>query len=219
MNYYFAWIAVLALQASWVHASQGTGSNWDPVMEDETLLVERRAYEKSGLNEIRGVTRIRASLNALMALLKDANFNHHWVYRSGGARVLQAESYAQIYVYGIVNAPLPMSDRDTVVRFDYRQHPQTKVITISISNFPEFIGAKSGLVRVPDFGGHWCLRPQAGGWVEVTYQIYGDPGGWIPVWIANYAAEISVTRTLQNMSAVVGRYEGASSRFVEELPK
>jgi hypothetical protein len=191
-------------------------SDWETVFESDGLLVQRRPYPGSALQEIRGVTRVKASLNAVMALLKDAGFNRQWVYRSGGAKILQENGYAQAYVYGVVDAPWPMEDRDTVVRFDYGQEPDTRVITITIANFPDFIPAQGQFVRVPDFGGYWRLRPEAGGWVEITYQVYGDPGGWIPVWVANYAAVTSVTRTLQNLPGVIDRYRDAHSPFVQE---
>ncbi len=202
-------IAVAVQSPAWAQ-------NWEPIFESEDLLVQRRTYTGSALQEMKGVMRLHTSLNAVMALLKDADFNHHWVYRSGGAKVLKQIGYEQAYVYGVVDAPWPMRDRDAVVRFDYRQHPQTRVITISISNFPEFIAHKQDLVRVPDFGGFWKLRPEKDGWVQVTYQVYGDPGGWIPVWVANYAAAKSVTRTLQNMRWAVKRYGNARSEFVQE---
>ena len=189
---------------------------WKRAFEAERLIVEQREYKGSALQEIRGITHLQASLNAVMALLKDAEFNRYWVYRSGGAQILEENGYDQAYVYGVVDAPWPMQDRDTVVRFDYRQEPGTGEITISISNFPDFIPPKEHLVRVPDFGGSWTLRPHADGWVEVTYQVYGDPGGWIPVWVANYAALASVTKTLQNMGEAVKRYHGAKTDFVKE---
>ncbi len=170
----------------------------------------------SELDEIQGVIRVKATLNALMALLKDASFNRDWVYRSGGASILQDSGYAQAYVYGVVDAPSPMSDRDTVVRFDYHQDQETKEITVAITNFPEFIPEKADLVRVPRIGGYWRLKPEQDGWVEVTYQVYGDPGGWIPVWLANRAAVISVRETLRNMVSAVSRYESARSEFVDE---
>jgi len=190
--------------------------DWQPVSNGENVFVQRREYQGSALQEIRGVTRLKASLNAVMALLKDAQFNRHWVYRSGGATILEENGYKQAYVYGVVDAPWPMQDRDTVVRFDYWQHPESAEITITITNFPAFIETESQFVRVPDFGGFWRLRPQADGWVEVTYQVYGDPGGWIPVWLANYAALTSVTRTLKNMASAVRHYSGARSEFVRE---
>lgn len=190
--------------------------NWETVFERDNLQVSRRDYAGSELDEIQGVVRVKASLNALMALLKDASFNHQWVHRSGGARILRESGYAEAYVYGVVDAPFPLSDRDSVVRFDYLQDPVTKDITITITNMPDFAPLEPQLVRVPDLGGHWSLKPQAAGWVEVTYQIHGDPGGWIPVWLANQAAQVSVKYTLQNLAAVVGRYEGVSSEFVSE---
>lgn len=191
-------------------------AGWESVHDAENLQVSRRAYPGSALQEMRGVTRLKASLNAIMALLKDASFNRRWVYRSGGAKILRENGYAQAYVYGIVDAPWPMRDRDAIVRFDYRQDPDNGNITITISNFPDFVPREERFVRVPDFGGYWHLEPRGDGWVEVTYQVHGDPGGWIPVWAANYAAQRSVTRTLQNMAGAVRNYQGAESAFVRE---
>lgn len=191
-------------------------NSWQAAFEAQDLVVQRRDYQGSELAEIKGMTRVKASLNALMALLKDAPFNRHWVYRSGGARILQESGYSQAFVYGIVDSPWPMLDRDTVVRFDYEQQAKTKAITIAITNFPEFIPLEDGLVRVPKFGGYWKLQPEEGGWVGVTYQVYGDPGGWIPAWVANKAALRSVIKTLQNMQWAVSRYENATSAFVAE---
>jgi hypothetical protein len=190
---------------------------WETVLDSDGLYVQQRPYAGSALNEIKGVTELEASLNAVMALLKDAGFNQQWVYRSGGASILKENGYAQAYVHGVVDAPWPMRDRDTVVRFDYRQQPDTKVITIAITNFPSYIASNDEFVRVPDFGGYWELRPGKAGWVTVTYQVYGDPGGMIPVWLANYAALRSVIKTLQNMHSAVKRYENAQSAWVKEV--
>ncbi len=217
MKVIFPVIGTLGFLISVLLASTTRANGWELVFESKDLVVQRRDYEDSQLKEIKGVTRVKASLNALMALLKDAEFNHHWVYRSGGATVLREVGYAQAYVYGIVDAPWPMRDRDTVVRFDYQQHAVTKAITIEITNFPGFIATKDGFVRVPRFGGYWKLQPETNGWVKVIYQVYGDPGGWIPVWVANQAAVISVKRTLHNMRSAVTRYSSARSEFVEEV--
>ena len=213
----FPLIGLLGFLITLLVPSTTQANGWELVFEAENLLVQRRDYEGSNLKEIKGVTRVKASLNAVMALLKDAEFNHHWVYRSGGATILQEAGYAQAYVYGIVDAPWPMRDRDTVVRFDYRQDTVTKAITIAITNFPGLIATKNEFVRVPKFGGYWTLQPEKDGWVEVIYQVYGDPGGWIPVWVANHAAVISVKRTLHNMRSAVTRYGSAQSEFVEEV--
>jgi hypothetical protein len=217
MALYFRRILTLGLVATVLVTAPAQAGEWELVYAAENLRIERRDYAGSELDEIKGIVRVRATLNAVMALLKDAQFNREWVYRSGGASILQDSGYPQAYVYGVVDAPFPMSDRDTVVRFDYQQDPVTKEITIAITNFPDFIPAKAEFIRVPRIGGYWHLKPEPDGWVEVCYQVYGDPGGWIPVWMANKAAVVSVQETLRNMSAAVVRYESARSEFVEEL--
>lgn len=197
-------------------ALPATADAWDTVFDDGVVRVQQRPYGSSPLMEVKGEVRVTASLNALMALLGDADYNRHWVYRSGGATIVEAAGYRQAYVYGVVDAPWPMQDRDTIVRFDYLQDPETLEITISISNFPDFLPEKPGLVRVPDFGGFWHLLPRADGQVDVTYQVHGDPGGWVPVWLANYAAALSVIRTLQHLPAAANRYRDARSDAVRE---
>lgn len=216
IGYYLTSLLFTCIVVSPLLSANSLADEWDRVYEADKLIVDRREYQGSDLQEIRGVTQLEASLNAIMALLKDADFNRHWVYRSGGATILEQSGYARAYVYGIVDAPWPMRDRDTVVRFDYEQESGTGNITITITNFPDFVSANDHYVRVPDFGGFWKLRPLGEGWVEVTYQVYGDPGGLIPVWLANYAAAASVIGTLQNMSSAVSNYEGARSAWVRE---
>ena len=210
-------VICFAVMVGLAPAALFAASGWQLVHSSDRLTVERRDYKGSDLDEIRGVVRLDASLNAIMALLKDASFNEQWVYRSGGARVLKEMGYPQAYVYGIVDAPFPMVDRDTVVRFDFEQNPVTREITIGITNFPQFAPEADGLVRVPDFGGFWHLRPLTDRGVMVTYQVYGDPGGWIPSWMANRAAVLSVQNTLENMQAAVAYYERSESRYVKEL--
>jgi hypothetical protein len=216
MNSSLYWISTLCLVATMLCAAPVRATEWEIVYEADNLRVQRRDYAGSELDEIKGVVRVKATLNAVMALLKDAQFNREWVYRSGGASILQDVGYAQAYVYGVVDAPYPMSDRDTVVRFDYHQDQETKEINVTMTNLPEFIPEKAELVRVPRMGGFWHLKPEKDGWVKVTYQVYGDPGGWIPVWLANRAAVMSVQETLRNMISAVSRYEGARSEFVDE---
>jgi hypothetical protein len=198
-------------------AALARSGDWKIVVADDQLVVQSRPWSGSALNEIKGVTYVDASLNALMALLKDAPANQDWVYRSGGARMLQEEGYAQATVYGVVDAPWPMQDRDSVVRFAYRQHSVSKDIAITITNFPDYLPPQKGFVRVPQLGGFWRLQPQTDGRVKVTYQVYGDPGGAIPVWLANHAAVLSVKYTLLNLPAAVSGYRDARSEFVREV--
>ena len=208
--------STLAALLALLSAPVAQATDWDKLHDDGGVTVWRRPYADSPLMEYRGERTLEAGLGEVMALLKDADFNQQWVFRSGGAHILQENGFDQAYVHGVVDAPWPMEDRDTVVRFDYRQDPDTRVITVDITNFPNFIPAQPELVRVPDFGGFWRLRPVPGGKVDVIYQVHGDPGGRVPNWLANFAAQVSVRRTLENMPGAVANYRGVTLPQVQE---
>lgn len=189
---------------------------WELSYDSGEIRISERPYPGSPLREFRGERHLQARLGEVMALLRDADYNASWVYRSGGARILATDGPQQAFVYGIVDAPWPMDDRDTIVRFDYRQDQATHVITIDITNMPDYMPEQAGRVRVPDFGGFWQLVPLAGDEVAVIYQVRGAPGGLVPVWLANQAARLSVRRTLQNMPAAVARYRGRGDPAMRE---
>ncbi|MGB1141845.1 MAG: hypothetical protein ACPG1A_13165, partial [Halioglobus sp.] len=63
-------------------AGPARSEDWQVIHDDGDVLVQQRAYIDSPLMELRGQTRLRGSLGEVMALLKDADFNDQWVYRS-----------------------------------------------------------------------------------------------------------------------------------------
>ena len=105
---------------------------------------------------------------------------------------------------------MPICHDDTVLVCGYWHG--TKAIKLGAGEGDaELLWEEEEAIRVEE------LVPQPDGWVEVTYQVRGDPGGWVPVWMANYAAVTSVIRTLENMVVAVERYRDARSPHVQEL--
>ena len=86
----------------------------------------------------------------MMALLKDAEFNRHWVYRSGGATILEDSGY-----------PLGLRVRRCRCALSHERQgqrscasitsriPLTREIIVVITNFPRFVfRTRRELVRV-----------------------------------------------------------------------
>ena len=64
---------------------------WDLVYKGGGIRVSERPYHGSPVNELRGERVLDATLGEVMALLRDADYNARWVYRSGGARIIAQE--------------------------------------------------------------------------------------------------------------------------------
>lgn len=191
-------------------------SGWRILRQGPGLVVYDRPVDGSHFREHRGVIRVRARLSAIVAVFQDASANHEWVYRSLGAEVLRQESPLEAFVYGRISAPWPIEDRDSVVRFQLSQDPESLAVRIGMRAEPGLAPRYAGFVRVPVLDGHWLLRPMGDGTVEVSHQVYGEPGGWVPAWLANEAATRTVYYTLLNLRAMAvdSRYSDVRLSYI-----
>jgi hypothetical protein len=91
------------------------------VYRSEQLHVDRRAHTGWLLQEMRGVVRVRASLNAIMALLRMLTSTTSGCIAAAAQGIAGGGLCARMY--GVVDAPWPMQAGDTIVRFDYGKIP------------------------------------------------------------------------------------------------
>jgi len=195
-------------------------STWELIREEAAIQVFARAVHGSKIKELKGITQVQAPLAGVVTLLQDAEANIEWVYHSGGVKVLRQVSEREAYVYAITEAPWPIYDRDAVIRFSLQQNPQNRVVTITMSGSPDYIEPQKFFVRMPVFEGFWQLTPLPNGWVEIICQLHAEPGGFIPDWLANSAAQKAAYQTLVNLRNIISRrkYQDATLTFIQELP-
>ncbi|MEE4376524.1 MAG: START domain-containing protein [Candidatus Competibacteraceae bacterium] len=207
-------VALLGLCSATVsHASA-----WELIRDEAAIQVFARVVPGSKIKELKGITQIQAPLAGVVTLLQDAEANIEWVYHSGGVKVLRQVSEREAYVYAITEAPWPISDRDAVIQFSLQQNPQNRVVTITMSGYPDYIKPQQSYVRMPVFQGFWQLTPLPNGRVEIVCQLHAEPGGFIPDWLANSAAQKAAYQTLVNLRNIISRqkYQNATLNFIQE---
>jgi hypothetical protein len=142
-------VALLGLCSATVsHASA-----WELIRDEAAIQVFARVVPGSKIKELKGITQIQAPLAGVVTLLQDAEANIEWVYHSGGVKVLRQVSEREAYVYAITEAPWPISDRDAVIQFSLQQNPQNRVVTITMSGYPDYVKPQQSYVRMPVFQG------------------------------------------------------------------
>ncbi|MCP5425151.1 MAG: START domain-containing protein [Gammaproteobacteria bacterium] len=193
-------------------------ADWQLIHDEEAIQVFTRPVLGSPIRELRGTTTVHSSLSALVALLQDADANAEWVYHSGGVKVLQRISERESMVYAITEAPWPIADRDAIIRFSLTQNPQTLAVTIAMTAVPDYLPPQPSYVRMPVFQGFWLLQPRPHGDVDVVCQLHAEPGGVLPTWLANPAAERAAFRTLANLRAIITqpKYQEQRLAFITE---
>lgn len=214
-------MAVLSIFFLFLIAEPAAGDKWELSLNHPDVKVYTRPVQGSSFVELRGITLIRTSISAVVALLNDVEFNPRWVPRSGGVTILKQVSPKEAYVRGIILAPWPFYDRDTVVHFLLKQDPDTLVVTIEMTSMADYYPLQKGYVRVSRMSGFWKITPMADSMVEVIYQIHADPGGVLPAWLVNRFAVRHLFKTLINMRQAVKKeeYRSVTLPYVTELGK
>lgn len=190
---------------------------WELKENEDGIQVHTRENPGIEFKEFKGVTRIAASLNSIVALLDDIESYPNWYHNCRESKLLKRVSSEEGFTYSITETPWPTDDRDSIVHFNRTQDPETKIVTMQLKGVADYIKQKPDLTRIPELQGYWKLSPLPGNMVEVTFQVLADPGGKIPAWLANAMVVDMPYNSLLNMKKEVlkPKYKGATG-FVEE---
>ncbi len=174
------------------------------------------------LPAFRAVTRVQARLATLVALLLEPGRMPQWVDRVHSASPLPPPEPGTALTHLVFDMPWPLQDRDAVVLSRLTQDAATGTVTMDGVAASERLAPTPGRVRMPSFQASWRFVPLGGGWVEVEFTGFGDPGGSLasPLLRGFVAAAVwqSPWRTMQALRRVVElpEFRDAAVPFIRE---
>jgi len=172
---------------------------WVLAKRADGITVYTRHVSDSPLKAFRGEIDLPTSVERVLAVLGEADTFPDWLPDVADCELLRA-SERERYVYVETEAPWPVWNRDGVFHFTFRRDDPADgaAATVDVEALPDFVPAREGKVRVPRSDGHWRIEPNAGG-VHVSYEIHADPGGSVPVWLANLTVVRMPFQTMKNL--------------------
>ncbi len=202
---------------------QCLASDWELKVADREadIRVFTRTNEQ-GYPEFRGVTKVRSTLSAFVALFKDVGNMPNWAYRMRRTEKVGELSEMDAYAYTINSLPPPLFDRDSIVRSTISQDGSTLQMTFRGSAVPDYLPKNERYVRMPVLESSWTFTPLGSGVVEVVFQGYGDPGGNLSSGLLAWFVRISLAeapyQTLLQMQKFLPRaqYQSAHYSFIRE---
>lgn len=189
--------------------------------EEAGIQVFSRVNEH-GYPAFRGITRVRSTLGAFVALFKDLERMPEWAYRVRRAERLRVVSETDTYAYTINALPLPLRDRDVVVHTTISQAADTLQVTFRGRGVPDYAPKNDRYVRMPVVESRWTFTPLGAGMVEVAFEGYGDPGGSLSsallAWFVRLTVSEAPYQTMLRMKQFVSRpeYQAARYAFIRE---
>ena len=166
-------------------------SSWEEDKRKNDIVVYTRDENDSEFKSFKAVMVIEASAIEILEVLKNANNYTEWYGFTKRSKVL-AQGHDTQYNYVETIFPWPYSNRDMVYKMVITYATSEEVL-ISLEGIPDYIPEKKGVVRMRKAKGYLLLK-NVGNYTELTYQFHSEPGGNIPVWLANSSiAELPLT--------------------------
>ncbi len=146
---------------------------------------------------------VHATLQQFQDFMFDFPNYKNWQYNTFESRSLTQEGDSEFIIYTKIEAPWPVVDRDMVVRITMeRKQDQLFVIANSVKGkLPQ----QNGFVRVPSSHSQWIITKINENNLLVKYQMQIDPGGSVPVWLANWVCAQGPFQSFKKLKVEIGK--------------
>lgn len=171
---------------------------WTVLKSADGVEISSRPSPGSAINDIRSSTKIKSSMVSVVALIRDYAARPRWDSMCGEVKVLKQDATTET-VYVQTKIPWPVSDRDLVMRVEWKQDPVTGVVSQHAIGVPDAAPPHEGRVRMASFTNDWTLTPMEGGFIAVESIAHADPGGPMPTFMIN---KLSADAPLEAMKKI-----------------
>ncbi len=154
--------------------------------------------ETNGDMTVRALTRARAQVPGVQAVLDNAPAYPEWVHRCDAAYVVaggKANNY--VFVSGI-DMPFPFRDKEVVARVQQRTEADGQY-TRTITAEPAAIPPTQGRDRQINYQGEWRVTPLSATQVEVQVTVRTDAGSGLPTWLRKEIMTGGPSKTIANL--------------------
>ncbi|HWY11063.1 MAG TPA: hypothetical protein VN026_07050 [Bacteroidia bacterium] len=212
-----AHLIFLAFIISFVCCSQNNKYDWNLKKSENGINVYSRKTESSAFKELKSVVYIKTSLSSIITLIYDWENYPKWVYKCGRSSKLKSVKDTMVH-YQTVVVPWPFENRDFIASTVFSQDKLTDIITITSVNNPKFIPEVKSHQRITELKAIWTLVPLKEGNVQITYQLFVNPGGSIPAALVNFAAVNGPYETMVNFKEQImkKKYQEAKVLNIKE---
>jgi hypothetical protein len=178
---------------------------WEEIGTEEGVTIWQREIPGSSLVEFRGRGIVDASFKKILAVFHDDKRKTEWMNGCVDNKRLRVLGPGRNIFYNRTGSNFPLvSDRDVILESAtdvWRDKRRIRIDAWSVDD--PTMPPIDGVVRMPDLRASWVLTVVEGGKTEVDYTVRADPGGDLPAWVVNWAAQSIPRKTILNLRSQV----------------
>lgn len=169
--------------------------NWQLQSQKDDISVYTSDIPGQSLRAFRGVTIVNKPLNKTIAFLSDTASMPQWFFHMKIAKDVTLLGSDAKYRYLVIAGIWPVQDRDAFVQISRHNQADGSVLIVAQSvagKYPQ----QNCCVRITEMQSSWLAVPVDDTHTEVTLTTKSNPGGMLPLWIANLVATDMPRETL-----------------------
>lgn len=201
-------LLVCALMCAGI-SGYGTDAGWRLAVDKEGIKVYTRPAPGCPLDEFRGITEIKTTVDTIERILRDVNAQPVWMADCLQSGILKQFDNDHLVCYNVLDMPWPLSDRDLLIDTCFKKENGGKKLIVDMSVFAEDITpVNQKYVRVRDFRARCSAEQVTPDTCLIEYVNRVNPMAPVPDAIANSIAKNNPFNTLKGMKRMVseGRY-------------
>ncbi|MFZ3158521.1 MAG: START domain-containing protein [Smithella sp.] len=195
-------IAAISIAAAWA-ADDG----WKKIGESDGIAGYTRPTTRSGVDEIKAVGIVDASIAVVEAVIRDISIMPQYIFLCKESFVVSTPEMKSegdvIYFYSLTDLPFPLSDRDIIAKALWSMDKSTGAIYCHSEGVKTAYKQNQDVIRMPLSITDCKLVPKGADKTEVTYQVLGDPGGKLPHFLVSMFTKNYGIKTIAGLRQMV----------------
>lgn len=191
-------------------------NEWEPYKEEVGIKLFRRPVKDSSLYELKAVTIINTSIEAIGLVLIDLPSYPKWMAGCKKTEIIEQIDENTLLTYYIQKIIWPLKDRyavlKSIIEIDWKSGLFT-VEFVAIDN--SHVRIQENLIRMAMMKGRWVIQAIGDKQARVIYTIMVDPGGTLPAILVNTEMKSIHFNTMRGLKRITAekKYIEAASFF------
>lgn len=171
-------------------------------IDDDKIHVSVTGKETT-FKEVRVETIIHAPIDSVVAFVTNIDNYKNWMFKCQDSKMLKSYQ-ADDYIYYVeIDMPYPTTNRDVVIRSNYIWTVDKKSFHITSKAENDFLAKDDDFVRVEELETEWKIEEISPGKTRVIHLNKINPGGNLPLWMINLAAETGPMKTVKKLKKIL----------------
>ncbi|MBN1471979.1 MAG: START domain-containing protein, partial [Syntrophaceae bacterium] len=169
-----------------VAVASAQDGQWEFIMSIDGIDTYRMTHPGTDVCTFKGVGFVDAKIEVVGAVIRDIPSYPQWVARFKKTTILKTIDWNTYVFHAVLRTPYPYKNRDFLIENQTRYNFDNGSALLSFWSAKQFhYPEQKGCLRLTELEGHYYFEYFGRDKTRVTYQYRSNPGGNIPVGIAN----------------------------------